>query len=153
MFLFPHSCYMSSLCHPFVYKVTSNNPPCSVIFHENLKHFYGVLFCFVWVWNSVRNIKARTQTEGFWEQELRRIFGPKQGRSDRSIGKFHNEELHYLFSSTDIIRVTKLRRVRWMVHVAQMGKWEMRIKVWLERLKGWHHSKDIGVDGRYRDAC
>jgi hypothetical protein len=39
-------------------------------------------------------------------------------------GRLHNEELHNLNASPNIIRVIKLRRMRWVGHVAHMG--EMR---------------------------
>ena len=34
--------------------------------------------------------------------------------------KLHNEELHYLYSSPNIIRVIKSRRIEWAGHVARM---------------------------------
>jgi hypothetical protein len=36
--------------------------------------------------------------------------------------KLHNEELHGLYSSPDIVRVIKARRMRWAGHVARMGE-------------------------------
>jgi hypothetical protein len=33
----------------------------------------------------------------------------------------HNDELHSLYSSPDIVRVIKARRMRWSGHVARMG--------------------------------
>jgi hypothetical protein len=36
--------------------------------------------------------------------------------------KLHNEELHGLYSSPDIIRVIKARRMRWAGHVARLGE-------------------------------
>jgi hypothetical protein len=36
--------------------------------------------------------------------------------------KFHNEELHVLYSSANIIRQIKSRRMRWAGHVARMGE-------------------------------
>jgi hypothetical protein len=36
--------------------------------------------------------------------------------------KLHNEELHNLYSSPDIIRQIKSRRMRWAGHVASMGE-------------------------------
>jgi hypothetical protein len=36
--------------------------------------------------------------------------------------KLHSEELHYLYSSPDIIRQVKSRRMRWTGHVARMGE-------------------------------
>jgi len=37
-------------------------------------------------------------------------------------GKLHNEELNYLYSSPNIVRVNKSRRMRWAWHVARMGE-------------------------------
>jgi hypothetical protein len=36
--------------------------------------------------------------------------------------KLHNEELHNLYSSPSIIRIIKSRKMRWVGHVARMGK-------------------------------
>jgi hypothetical protein len=52
---------------------------------------------------------------------LRRIFGPKR-EEDGSWRKLHNDELHNLYSSPNIVRVIKLRRMRWAGHVARMGE-------------------------------
>jgi hypothetical protein len=57
---------------------------------------------------------------------LREIFGPKR-EEDGSWRKFHNDELHDLYSSPNIVRVIKSRRMRWAGHVARMGEgfgWE-----------------------------
>jgi hypothetical protein len=46
-------------------------------------------------------------------------------KGDEIIGgwrKLHNEELHNLYSSSNIIRTIKLRRMRWARHVARMWK-------------------------------
>jgi hypothetical protein len=40
--------------------------------------------------------------------------------------KLHNEELHILYSSPNIIRQIKSRRMRWAEHVARMGE-EMNV--------------------------
>jgi hypothetical protein len=50
---------------------------------------------------------------------LRGIFEPKR-EEDGSWGKLHNDELHSLYSSPDIVRVIKSRRMRWAGHVARM---------------------------------
>jgi hypothetical protein len=52
---------------------------------------------------------------------LRRIFGPKR-EEDGSCRKLHNDELHSLYSSPNIVRVIRSRRVRWAGHVARMGE-------------------------------
>jgi hypothetical protein len=53
---------------------------------------------------------------------LRRIFGPKSDEVTRELRKLHNEELNDLYSSPDIVRVIKARRMRWAGHVARMGE-------------------------------
>jgi hypothetical protein len=53
---------------------------------------------------------------------LRRIFGPKGDEVTRQWRKLHNGELHNLYSSPDIIRQIKSRRMRWAGHVARMGE-------------------------------
>jgi hypothetical protein len=45
------------------------------------------------------------------------------------LRKLHNEELHNLYSSPNIIRIYKSRRMRWAGHVAQMGANRNRILV------------------------
>jgi hypothetical protein len=42
---------------------------------------------------------------------LRRVFGPKR-EEDGSWRKLHNDELHSLYSSPNIVRVIKSRRMR-----------------------------------------
>jgi hypothetical protein len=51
---------------------------------------------------------------------LRRIFGPKRDEVRGDWRKLHNEELHNLYSSPNIIRMKKSRRMTWAVHVARM---------------------------------
>jgi hypothetical protein len=45
---------------------------------------------------------------------LRRIFGPKRDEVTGEWRKLHNEELNDLYSSPNIVRVNKSRRMRWM---------------------------------------
>jgi hypothetical protein len=52
---------------------------------------------------------------------LRRIFGPKR-EEDGSWRKLHNDKLHSLYSSPNIVRMIKARRMRWAGHVARMGE-------------------------------
>jgi len=53
---------------------------------------------------------------------LRRIFGPRRDKVTGGWRRFHNEELNDLYSSPNIVRVIKSRRMRWAGHVAHMGE-------------------------------
>ena len=55
---------------------------------------------------------------------LRRIFGPRRGEVTGEWKKLHNEELHDLYSSPNIIWVIKPRKIRWAGHIALMGEKE-----------------------------
>jgi hypothetical protein len=58
----------------------------------------------------------------FENRVLRRIFGSKGDEVTGGWRKLHNEELHNLYSSPNVIRMTKSRRMRWAEHVARMGE-------------------------------
>jgi hypothetical protein len=53
---------------------------------------------------------------------LRRIFGPKRDEMTGDWRKVHNEELHNLYSSPNIIRLIESKRMRCAGHVARMGE-------------------------------
>jgi hypothetical protein len=53
---------------------------------------------------------------------LRRIFGPKRDEVTGEWRRLHNKELYALYSSPNIIRLIKSRRLRWAEHVARMGE-------------------------------
>jgi hypothetical protein len=57
----------------------------------------------------------------FGNRVLRGIFGPKREEVTGEWRKLHSGELHNLYSSPDIIRQIKSRRMRWAGHVARMG--------------------------------
>jgi hypothetical protein len=58
----------------------------------------------------------------FENRVLRRIFGPKRNEVTGEWRQLHNEELHILYASPNIIRQIKSRRMRWAGHVARMGE-------------------------------
>jgi hypothetical protein len=56
-----------------------------------------------------------------FENGVLRIFGPKREEYG-SWRKLHNDELHNLYSSPNIVKVIKSRRMRWVGHVARRGE-------------------------------
>jgi hypothetical protein len=97
----------------------------------------------------------------FEDRMLRRIFGPKR-EVDGSWRKLHNDELHNLYSSPNIVRVIKGRRLRWAGHVARMGEGRGVCSVLVGNLEGkrplgrpkrrWEDNikldlREIGIDG------
>ena len=56
----------------------------------------------------------------FENKILRRIFGPKRDENGE-WRRLHNEELHSLYRSPNIVRVIKSRRLRWAGQVANGG--------------------------------
>jgi hypothetical protein len=71
----------------------------------------------------------------FENRVLRRIFGPKR-EEDGSWRKLHNDELHNLYSSPNIVRVIKSRRMRCAGHVARRGEGRGVYRVLVGRPEG-----------------
>jgi hypothetical protein len=71
----------------------------------------------------------------FENRVLRGIFGPKRDEVTGDWRKLHNEELHNLYSSPNIIRMIKSRGMRWVGHVL------------VESQKARDHSEDQDVGG------
>jgi hypothetical protein len=96
-----------------------------------------------------------------FENRVVRIFGPKRVE-DGSWRKLHNDELHSLYSSPNIVRVIKSRSMRCAGHVAGMGEGRSVYRVLVGRTEGkrplgrprrrWENNikmdlREIGIDG------
>jgi hypothetical protein len=71
----------------------------------------------------------------FENRVLRKIFGPKRDE-DRSWRKLHNDELHNLNASPNIVTVIKSRKMRWARYVARMGRGRSVCRVLVGRPEG-----------------
>jgi hypothetical protein len=76
-----------------------------------------------------------------------RIFGPKR-EEDGSWRKLHNDELHSLYSSPNIVRVIKSSRMRWAGHVACMGEGRGAYRVLVGKPEG---KRPLGRPRRRRE--
>jgi len=67
---------------------------------------------------------------------VRRIFGPRRDEVTGEWRRLHNEELNDLYSSPNIMRAIKSRRMRWAGHVARMGEERGLYRVLVGKLEG-----------------
>ena len=72
----------------------------------------------------------------FENRVLRRISGPRRDGVTGQWRKLHDEELNYLYSSHNIVRVIKSRRMRWAGHVARMEEGRVVHKVLVGKPEG-----------------
>jgi hypothetical protein len=82
---------------------------------------------------------------------LRRIFGPKRDEVTREWRKLHNEEVNDLYSSPNIVRLIKSRRLRWAGHVARIGEKRGVYRVLVEKPEGKRPQERPGR--RVADTC
>jgi hypothetical protein len=83
----------------------------------------------------------------FENRALRIVIGSKKDEVTGEWRKLHNEELHDLYSSPNIVWVIKSRRTRWAGHVAQVGEGKGVYRVLVGKLEGKIPLGDPGVDG------
>jgi hypothetical protein len=67
-----------------------------------------------------KTLKEEHGVRVFENRVLRRIFRPRRDEVTGDGRKLHNEELHNLYCSPNIIRMIKSRRMRWAGHIARM---------------------------------
>jgi len=72
----------------------------------------------------------------FKNRVLRRIFGPRRDELTGEWRIMRKEELNDLYSSPNIVRLIKWRRMRWAGHVARMGEERGTYRVLLGKSEG-----------------
>jgi hypothetical protein len=81
-------------------------------------------------------LREKHRLRMFENRVLRRIFGPKRDEVTGEWRRLHNEELKDLYSSPNIVRVIKSRRMRWAGHVACMGEGRGSYRILVGRPEG-----------------
>ena len=84
--------------------------------------------------NNVLNVPKKDDITGKWR-------------------RLHNEELHDLHSTPNIIRVIKARRLRDAEHLARADTAEMHTGIWWWDLRKINHLEDMGLDRRIILKC
>ena len=78
---------------------------------------------------------------------LRIIFGARRDEVTGEWRRLHNEELNDLYSSTNIVRVIKSRRMRWAGHVTRMVEERGCIGSWWGNRRERDRLVELGIDG------
>ena len=81
-------------------------------------------------------MREEHRLKGFENRALRRIFGPRRDKVTGEWRKLHKEELNDLYSSPNIVRMIKSRRMSWVGHVAHMGERRVIYRVLVGKPEG-----------------
>ena len=112
--------------HVFIYLIIDltdpNDPDAGAVDFNEFKYvfFFQHLICYVVLYGCETwslTLREECRLRVFENRILRRIFGPKRDENGE-WRRFHNEELHSLYRSPNIVRVIKSRRLRWAGYVA-----------------------------------
>jgi hypothetical protein len=93
-----------------------------------------VVLCGCETWSLTQRKEHRLRV--FENRVLRGLFAPKRSEITGEWRKLHSGELHNLYSSPDIIRQIKSRRMRWAGHVARVGEGRNLYRVLVGKLEG-----------------
>ena len=100
---------------------------CRIVFQFSVKtkvNIYRTItlpFVFCGCETCSLTLREKRRLKVFENRVLRRIFGPMRDEVTGEWRKLHNEEVNYLYCSSNIVWVIKLRRMVWAGHVARMG--------------------------------
>jgi len=100
--------------------------------------------CETWLLTLREELRLRV----FENRVLRIIFWPKRNEVRREWRILHNEELLDLYSSPNIIRVIKSRRMGWAEYAAAWVRAEVYTGFWWGNLRETRHLENPLVDGR-----
>jgi hypothetical protein len=110
-----NACYHSVQCLVFSHLLSRNM---EVIIYKTVILPVVLYGCETWF----RTLREENRLRVFENRVLRRIFGPKKDEVTGEWLKLHSEELHILYSSPNIIRQIKSRRMRLARHMAYIGE-------------------------------
>ena len=96
-------------------------------------------------WSFILTEECRLRV--FENRILWQIFGPKRDVNGE-WRRLHNEELYSLYRSTNIVRVIKSRRLRWVGPVDRMEEGRSAFKILTGKPTGKRLWGGLGVDGR-----
>jgi len=138
---------LGNACYHLVQNLLS-----SMLLSTNLKNniYRNIIVPFVFYGCETWSLTLRKERKlmVFENRVLRRIFGPRRDEVTGEWRKLHNEELNDLYSSPNIVRVIKSRRMRWAGHVARMGEERVCIGSCWGNRKEEDHWGGLGLDGR-----
>ncbi|KAJ4444743.1 hypothetical protein ANN_06540 [Periplaneta americana] len=130
-----HRINMRNTCYYSVEKLLSSS-----LLSRNLKvRIYKTIILSVVLYGCetwTLTLREEHRLRVFENKVLRKIFGAKRDEVTGEWRKLHNAELHALYSSPDIIRNIKSRRLRWAGHVARMGESRNAYRVLIGRPEG-----------------
>jgi len=104
-----------------------------------------VVLCGCEAWSLT--LRQERKLRVFENMVLRRLFGHRRDEVTGGWRRLHNEELNDLYSSPNIVRVIKSRRMKRAGHVARMGEERGVYRVLVGKPEGKNHWGDLGVDG------
>ncbi|KAJ4429870.1 hypothetical protein ANN_22074 [Periplaneta americana] len=146
--------------HPTLYSVKLNTLK-KIVNNFNMMPVVEVVLYGCETWTLTLREEQRLRI--FENKVLRKIFEANRDEITGEWRKLHNAELHALYSSPDIIRNIKSRRLRWAGHVASMGESRNAYRMLVGRPEGkrplgrprrrWEDNikmvlREVGYDGR-----